>query len=47
MSARFVAGEKIEDAIRVMRELYAKKMMTTMDHLGENVSSGRGGERGG
>jgi len=39
VSARFVAGEKIEDAIRVMRELYAKKMTTTMDHLGENVST--------
>ena len=39
VSARFVAGEKIEDAIRVMRDLYAKKMMTTMDHLGENVST--------
>ncbi|MBI5081665.1 MAG: proline dehydrogenase, partial [Chloroflexi bacterium] len=39
VSARFVAGEKIEDAIRVMRELRAKKMLTTMDHLGENVST--------
>jgi len=39
VSARFVAGEKIKDAIRVMRDLYAKKMTTTMDHLGENVST--------
>ncbi len=39
VSARFVAGEKIDDAIRVMRELHAKKMLTTMDHLGENVST--------
>ena len=39
VSARFVAGEKIEDAIRVMRVLYTKKMTTTMDHLGENVST--------
>lgn len=39
VSARFVAGEDIPDAIRVMREVYAKGMTTTMDHLGENVTS--------
>ncbi len=36
---RFVAGEKIEDAIRVARELNLQGIKTTMDLLGENTLS--------
>jgi len=38
-ASRFVAGEKQEDAIRVIRELNAKGINATLDHLGENVTS--------
>ena len=37
VASRFVAGEKPEDAIRVIRELNAKGICTTLDHLGESV----------
>ncbi|MGD0308748.1 MAG: proline dehydrogenase family protein [Acidobacteriota bacterium] len=36
---RFVAGEKIEDAIRAARELQLQGIRTTMDLLGENTHS--------
>jgi len=36
---RFVAGEKREDAIHVVRELNEKGILATLDHLGENVSN--------
>jgi proline dehydrogenase len=38
-ASRFVAGEKIEDAIRVVRELNARGITTTLDHLGEHTST--------
>ncbi len=38
-SSRFVAGETIPDAVRVVRELKARGLMATADHLGENVST--------
>ncbi len=37
-ASRFVAGTKIDDAIRAIRELNAKGINVTLDHLGENTS---------
>ena len=39
VASRFVAGEKPEDAIRVIRELNAKGICATLDHLGEGVNN--------
>ena len=36
---RYIAGEKLDDAVRVVRALHSKKMMGTIDVLGENVST--------
>ena len=36
---RFVAGPNLEDAIAVGRQLEAAGLQTTLDHLGENVTS--------
>ena len=36
---RFVAGETIDDAINVIRELNAQGIEATLDHLGENVET--------
>jgi len=36
---RYIAGEGLDDAVRVLRELCSKKMMGTVDVLGENVST--------
>ena len=38
-ASRFVAGTKIEDAIRAIRELNAKNINVTLDHLGEHTST--------
>ncbi len=38
-ASRFVAGETIHDAIRVVRELNAKQITSTLDQLGEHTSS--------
>src|SRR5947209_20493161 len=38
VASRFVAGESIDDVVRVARELNAKGMSVTADHLGEHVS---------
>ncbi len=38
-ASRFVAGTKLEDAIRVVRELNAKGINATLDHLGEHTST--------
>jgi proline dehydrogenase len=37
-ASRFVAGTKVDDAIRAIRELNAKGINVTLDHLGENTS---------
>lgn len=37
LARRFVAGEILDDAIRVTRELNARGMLVTLDHLGESV----------
>ena len=36
---RFVAGETVEEAIRVILELNAQGITATLDHLGENVET--------
>ncbi|HBX70126.1 MAG TPA: proline dehydrogenase [Chloroflexi bacterium] len=38
VASRFVAGETADDAIRVIRELNAKGICATLDHLGESVT---------
>jgi proline dehydrogenase len=38
-ASRFVAGEKLEDAIRVIKALNAKGINATLDHLGEHTSN--------
>ena len=39
VARRFVAGERLEDAIAVIRSLNAQGMRATLDYLGENVLS--------
>jgi proline dehydrogenase len=39
MVERFVAGEKLEDAIRAIKALNAKGINATLDHLGENTNT--------
>lgn len=36
---RYIAGEKLDDAVRVVRAVNSKHMMGTMDVLGENVTT--------
>jgi proline dehydrogenase len=36
---RYIAGEKLDDAVRIVRAIHSKQMMGTMDVLGENVST--------
>lgn len=38
-AARFIAGEKLEDAIRVVRQLNQKGINATLDHLGEHTTT--------
>jgi proline dehydrogenase len=38
-ASRFVAGEDSQNAIRVVRELNAKGINATLDHLGEHIST--------
>lgn len=38
-ASRFVAGEKLEDAIRAIKALNQKGINATLDHLGENTST--------
>lgn len=38
VARRFVAGEEIEDVLPVLRELGARGMSATVDHLGEHVA---------
>jgi len=39
IASRFVAGEKLDEAITVIKDLNNRGIFTTLDHLGENVSS--------
>lgn len=38
-ASRFVAGERLEDAIRVIRELNGRGINATLDHLGEHTTN--------
>lgn len=38
-AARFVAGETLDDAVAAVRKLHQQGICTTLDHLGENVTS--------
>jgi proline dehydrogenase len=38
-ASRFIAGTKLEDALRVVRELNEKGINTTLDHLGEHTNT--------
>jgi len=38
-ASRFIAGEKISDALRVVKELNAKGILATLDQLGEHTST--------
>jgi len=42
---RFVAGETIDDALNVIRELNAQGIRATLDHLGENVETSDDAQR--
>jgi proline dehydrogenase len=44
-SARFVAGETLDQAVTVVRALSKKGIFATLDHLGENVSSSSEADR--
>ncbi len=39
VASRFVSGEKLEDAIRVIRSLNERGINATLDHLGEHTDS--------
>lgn len=39
VTARFVAGEGLDDAVSVARQLDRQRITTMLDHLGENVST--------
>jgi proline dehydrogenase len=42
MARRFVAGESLDDAVAAVLELSARGLLTTLDHLGENVDTQAG-----
>lgn len=39
VTARFIAGQRLEDAVSVCQRLNAAGMLVTLDHLGEHVTS--------
>ena len=39
MAMRFIAGEQLDDALETVRALNQKGIFTTLDHLGEHVST--------
>jgi proline dehydrogenase len=39
LTGRFVAGQTLQDVIRVCHKLQAERILATLDHLGENVST--------
>ncbi|HNB54698.1 MAG TPA: proline dehydrogenase family protein [Anaerolineales bacterium] len=39
VSSRFIAGEKLEDAVRTIKTLNQKGLVVTLDHLGEHTHS--------
>jgi proline dehydrogenase len=45
MARRFVSGETLDEAVAVARRLQAQGILTTLDHLGENVATPEDAER--
>ncbi len=45
MARRFIAGETLDEAIAVVRELNQHGILATLDHLGENVATEADAER--
>ncbi len=45
MARRFIAGETLDEAVDVARQLQAQGIMTAFDHLGENVATPEDAER--
>ena len=39
MTRRFVAGMTLDEELAVCQKLYAERVLSTLDHLGENVST--------
>ena len=39
LTGRFVAGQTLDDVMRVCRKLQGERILATLDHLGENVTS--------
>ncbi len=39
LTRRFIAGQRLEDVIAVARRLQQENILSTLDHLGENVTS--------
>ena len=39
VAMRYIAGERLEDAVRVVKSLNSRNLMATLDVLGENVSA--------
>lgn len=38
-ASRYIAGEKLEDAVRTVKELNSKKILATIDVLGEDITN--------
>jgi proline dehydrogenase len=45
VARRFIAGETLDEAITVVRELNDRGILATLDHLGENVASREDAQR--
>lgn len=45
MASRFIAGETLDDAIKVIKTLNAKGINATLDHLGENTTNKKEAEK--
>ena len=45
--SRFIAGEELDDAIRIIRQLSAEGFAVTLDHLGESVTDAAEAEEAG
>ena len=45
MASRFVSGETLEDAVKVIQELNAKGINATLDHLGEHTETLEGAQK--
>ncbi|MBI5280504.1 MAG: proline dehydrogenase family protein [Candidatus Solibacter usitatus] len=39
LTSRFIAGENLDDVLRVCRDVHRDRFLATVDHLGENITS--------